>query len=56
MVVKRLVRAIQTLEDDHPAISSLHRATYGMILFAIPHKGLVVDNIQQMLAGSGNHP
>jgi hypothetical protein len=44
------------MEDDHPAISSLHQATYGMILFAIPHKGLVVDDIQQMLAGSGNHP
>jgi hypothetical protein len=44
------------MDDDHPAISSLHRATYGMILFAIPHKGLVVDDIQQMLAGSGNHP
>jgi hypothetical protein len=28
---------------------------YGMILFAIPHKGLVVDDIQQMLAGSRNH-
>ncbi|KAL4804204.1 hypothetical protein BDV18DRAFT_36370 [Aspergillus unguis] len=50
-----LVRAIQTMEGDHPAITSLHRATYGMILFAIPHKGLVMDDIQQMLAGE-NHP
>ncbi|KAL4861938.1 hypothetical protein BDV12DRAFT_203507 [Aspergillus spectabilis] len=51
-----LVRAIQTMEEDHPAITSLHRATYGMILFAIPHKGLVMDDIQQMLAGDQNHP
>lgn len=51
-----LVRAIQTMEEDHPAITSLHRATYGMILFAIPHKGLVMDDIQQMLAGDGRHP
>ncbi|CAP91131.1 Pc13g00620 [Penicillium rubens Wisconsin 54-1255] len=51
-----LVRAIQTLEEDHPAITSLHRATYGMILFAIPHKGLVMDDIQQMLGGDGHHP
>jgi hypothetical protein len=50
------VRAIQALEEDHPAITSLHRATYGMILFAIPHKGLVMDDIQQMLGGDGHHP
>ncbi|CEJ58342.1 hypothetical protein PMG11_07001 [Penicillium brasilianum] len=41
-----LVRAIQTRDEDHPAITSLHRATYGMMLFAIPHKGLVMDDIQ----------
>ncbi|KAJ5899151.1 hypothetical protein N7495_003895 [Penicillium taxi] len=51
-----LVRAIQTMDDDHPAIKSLHPATYGMILFAIPHKGLVMDDIQQMLAGDKSHP
>lgn len=44
------------MEEDHPAITSLHRATYGMILFAIPHKGLVIDDIQQMLAGDKSHP
>jgi hypothetical protein len=27
-----------------------------MLLFAIPHKGLVVDDIQKMLAGQDNHP
>lgn len=26
-----------------------------MILFAIPHKGLVIDDIQQMLTGDGRH-
>jgi hypothetical protein len=44
------------MEEDHPAIRSIHRATYGMILFAIPHKGLVIDDIQQMLAGDGRYP
>ncbi|OBT85618.1 hypothetical protein VE02_05176 [Pseudogymnoascus sp. 03VT05] len=38
-----LVKAVQTNEDDHPTIASLHRATYGMLLFGIPHKGLI-DN------------
>ncbi|OQD70555.1 hypothetical protein PENDEC_c022G00030 [Penicillium decumbens] len=32
-----LVRAIQTTEGDHPAIASLYKATYDMLLFAIPH-------------------
>ena len=27
-----------------------------MLLFAIPHQGLVVDDIQKMLAGQDNHP
>ncbi|KAL5360970.1 hypothetical protein BJX96DRAFT_175795 [Aspergillus floccosus] len=51
-----LVRAIQTMVGDHPAITSLYRATYGMLLFAIPHKGLVMDDIEQMLAGGRGHP
>jgi hypothetical protein len=44
------------MEDDHPAITSLHRATYGMIFFGIPHKGLVVEDIRQMLARDQRHP
>lgn len=47
---------MQTNEEDHPTIATLHRATYGMLLFGIPHKGLVVDDIQKMLAREGNHP
>ena len=27
-----------------------------MLLFGIPHKGLVVDDIQKMLAGQDNRP
>jgi hypothetical protein len=27
-----------------------------MLLFGIPHKGLVVDDIQKMVAGQDNHP
>ena len=44
------------MDEDHPAITSLHPATYSMIFFRILHKGLVVEDIQQMLAGNGNHP
>ncbi|KAJ5718746.1 hypothetical protein N7488_004392, partial [Penicillium malachiteum] len=50
------MKTIQTRDKDHPAITSLYPATYGMILFTIPHKGLVTDNIQQMLARDQSHP
>jgi hypothetical protein len=47
---------VQTNEEDHPTIATLHRATYGMLLFGIPHKGLIVDDMLKMLAGKENHP
>jgi hypothetical protein len=43
------------MQDDHPAIISLHRATYGMLLFGTPHRGLVVNDIERML-GQEDHP
>ncbi|PMD58736.1 uncharacterized protein K444DRAFT_415699 [Hyaloscypha bicolor E] len=51
-----LVTAKQADEEDHPAIATLHKATYGILFFATPHKGLVIDDIQTMLAGTENHP
>ncbi|KAF5676145.1 hypothetical protein FHETE_2272 [Fusarium heterosporum] len=51
-----LVKATQTTKDDHPTIAFLHKATYGMLLFGIPHKGLMVDDIQKMLAKESDHP
>jgi hypothetical protein len=27
-----------------------------MLLFGVPHKGLIVDDIQKMLEGQGSHP
>jgi hypothetical protein len=44
------------MQDDHPAITSLHRATYGMLLFGTPHHGLMINDIEQMLAGREDHP
>ncbi|KAI9657407.1 MAG: hypothetical protein M1821_003089 [Bathelium mastoideum] len=51
-----LMKAARQDESDHPALASLYRATYGMLLFAIPHKGLVMKDIKQMLAGQSKHP
>jgi hypothetical protein len=44
------------MQDGHPAITSLHRATYGMLLFGTPHRGLMVSDIERMLEGQENHP
>ncbi|RDW56402.1 hypothetical protein BP5796_13224 [Coleophoma crateriformis] len=51
-----LVKAIQTNEQDHPAIVALHKATYGILFFGTPHKGLMIDDIQCMLGNDGHHP
>ncbi|OBT63871.1 hypothetical protein VE03_06634 [Pseudogymnoascus sp. 23342-1-I1] len=51
-----LIKAVQADEDDQPTIASLYRATYGMLLFGIPHKGIIVDDIKKMVAGHDNHP
>lgn len=37
-------------------VASLYKATYGILLFATPHKGLLIDDIQKMLAGQEEHP
>jgi hypothetical protein len=50
------VKAKQADEEDHPAIASLHKATYGILFFASPHKGLMIDDIQSMIAGTEDHP
>ncbi|KAH6841212.1 hypothetical protein CC77DRAFT_946574 [Alternaria alternata] len=50
-----LNQARQTNEDDDLTISAVHRATYGMLLFAIPHKGIAIDGIQKMLGGQEDH-
>ncbi|KAF2191836.1 hypothetical protein K469DRAFT_654999 [Zopfia rhizophila CBS 207.26] len=52
------IKKIRGTEElrERPLFFISHRATYGMLLFAIPHKGLVVDDIQKMLARQDNHP
>jgi hypothetical protein len=44
------------MQDNHPAITSLYWATYGILLFGIPHRGLMVSDIERMLEGQENHP
>jgi hypothetical protein len=37
-------------------VASLHKATYGILFFATPHKGLMVADMKKMLSGQQNHP
>ncbi|OBT66186.1 hypothetical protein VE03_05134 [Pseudogymnoascus sp. 23342-1-I1] len=55
-IARCLVKAVQTDERDNATIAALHKATYGILFFGAPHKGLVIDDIQRMVAGNDHHP
>ncbi|KPA36568.1 hypothetical protein FLAG1_10658 [Fusarium langsethiae] len=50
-----LVQTMRTNEDDYSTIATLHRATYGILLFGIPDEGLIVNDIVKILSGPGDH-
>jgi hypothetical protein len=50
------VKAAQTDERDNATISALYNATYGILFFGTPHTGMVIDDIQKMIAGEDHHP
>ena len=50
------MKAVQTDEHDHPTIAALYKATYGILFFGVPHKGLLIDDIQCMISGEDRHP
>ena len=50
------MKAVQTDERDNATIAALHKAAYGILFFGAPHKGLVIDDIQRMVAGKDQHP
>ena len=37
-------------------MASLYKATYGILLFATPNKGMVIDDMKQITEGEENHP
>ncbi|KAH6694334.1 hypothetical protein BKA61DRAFT_647691 [Leptodontidium sp. MPI-SDFR-AT-0119] len=51
-----LVQAVLADEHGHATIAALHRATYGILFFGTPHKGLVIDDIRRIVAGEDHHP
>ena len=46
---------MQTDERDYVAIAALHKATYGILFFGTPHKGLVIDDIKRIVVGDDDH-
>jgi hypothetical protein len=50
------VKAVQTIERGQATLAALYKATYGILFFGTPHKGLVIDDIQRMVAGENQHP
>ena len=51
-----LIKAALMDEDGDELISSLYKATYGILFFGTPHKGLVVTDIEKMIAEDDDHP
>ncbi|KAL9625383.1 MAG: hypothetical protein Q9160_000446 [Pyrenula sp. 1 TL-2023] len=51
-----LIKSIQASHEHSPLIASLYPATYGLLLFGVPHKGLIIDDIEKMLAEEKAHP
>ncbi len=49
------MRAAQANEEDEPIVSSIYRATYGILFFAVPHKGIMIEDMLSML-GQDDHP
>jgi len=47
---------VQTDECDNATIAALHKATYGILFFGTPHKGLLVDDMQRTVAGEDQRP
>ncbi|KAK2596797.1 hypothetical protein QQS21_006126 [Conoideocrella luteorostrata] len=41
-------------EEDDELLSALYKATYGMLLFAVPHNGSNVSNMKEMVEDMGN--
>jgi hypothetical protein len=51
-----LLKARQAHPEDHSDLAALYEATYGILFFAVPHKGMVIDDIQSMITGTENRP
>ena len=42
-------------EHNYTAIAALHKATYSILFFSTPHKGLVINNIKHIVIRDNNN-
>ncbi|KAJ8109396.1 hypothetical protein OPT61_g7492 [Boeremia exigua] len=54
ILAQSLISASRTNKAYDPVVAALHTATCGLLLFGIPHQGLIVDDIEAMLAANKN--
>ncbi|ORX95666.1 hypothetical protein BCR34DRAFT_498311 [Clohesyomyces aquaticus] len=46
-----LIRAKLADDRDDPTVATLNKATYGLLFFGTPHKGLFIEDILSMIGG-----
>ncbi|KAI9729393.1 MAG: hypothetical protein M1834_006917 [Cirrosporium novae-zelandiae] len=54
IVARSFVKAFRRIEKDNSAQAFLYNGTCGFLFFAVPHKGLVVDDMTRMLGKRGH--
>lgn len=55
LIIQSLNKALQSKDGDSPTLAALHKATYGIFFFAVPHRGLDVEDMKNIMGGEG-HP
>ncbi|VUC37223.1 unnamed protein product [Clonostachys rosea] len=56
IVAQALVKAKQLDRDPNPSIRALYDAIIGILFFATPHRGILIDDIQSMVGEQGPNP
>ena len=56
IIAQTLVKAKQHDRDTNPALACLYDSIIGLMFFATPHRGLLIDDIQAMIGEDTTHP
>ncbi|CAG9986600.1 unnamed protein product [Clonostachys byssicola] len=56
IVAQALVKAKQLDRDPNPTIRALYDAIIGIMFFATPHRGILIDDIRSMVGDQGANP
>lgn len=50
-IKQTLIRAKLADDRDDPTVATLNKATYGLLFFGTPHKGLFIEDILSIIGG-----